>query len=71
MQAIAPGALFALIAAVTAGFSMFVLYRQRRRAALPSEEQATFVPLPTTTPVAARLDPRAVNGVAGSTTEAA
>jgi MFS family permease len=72
MQAIAPGALFAFIGAVTAGFSMFVLYRQRRRAALPSQEQATFVPLPTTTPVATKLDPRAVpGGAVASTTEAA
>jgi MFS family permease len=71
MQAIAPGALFGFIGTITACFSMFVLYRQRRRAALPSEEQATFVPLPTTTPVAAKLDPRAVNGTVASTTEAA
>lgn len=71
MQAVAPGALFAFIAAVTAAFSMFVLYRQRRRAALPSEEQATFVPLPTTTPVVGELDPRAAPVEPGPRTEAA
>jgi MFS family permease len=59
MQAFTPTALFGFIGVVTAGFAIFVLYRQRRRAALPNEEQATFVPLPTTTPVVAKLDPRA------------
>jgi MFS family permease len=68
MQAIEPNALFGFIGVVTAGFAVFVVYRQRRRAALPNEEQASFVPLPTTTPVAAKLDPRAEPGerVAGS-----
>jgi MFS family permease len=59
MQAIEPNALFGFIGLVTAAFAIFVLYRQRRRAALPNEEQATFVPLPTTTPVVGELDPRA------------
>jgi MFS family permease len=59
MQAFVPAALFAFIGTVTAVFSLFVLYRQRRRAALPNEEQSTFVPLPTTTAVVGELDPRA------------
>jgi hypothetical protein len=71
MQAFRPSALFAFIGLVTAGFGMFVLYRQRRRAALPSAEQATFVPLPTTTPVVAELDPRAASGEPGAKPEAA
>ncbi len=71
MEAVAAEALFAFIGAVTAGFALFVLYRQRARAALPSEEQALFVPLPTTTPVVAELDPRAAPAAPGSKSEAA
>jgi MFS family permease len=71
MQAIEPNALFGFIGVVTAGFAGFVLYRQRRRAALPNEEQSTFVPLPTTTPVAAKLDPRAAPAEPGAGSEAA
>jgi MFS family permease len=71
MQAFVPAALFAFIGSVTAVFSLFVLYRQRRRAALPNEEQATFVPLPTTTPVVGELDPRAAPADAAAGSEAA
>jgi MFS family permease len=71
MQATQPIALFAFIGLVTGAFGMFVLYRQRRRAALPSAEQATFVPLPTTTPVVGELDPRAGASEAAAGTRAA
>ncbi|HXV25015.1 MAG TPA: MFS transporter [Alphaproteobacteria bacterium] len=66
MQALQPTALFAFIGVVTGTFSIFVLYRQRHRAALPSAEQATFVPLPTTTPVVTELDPRCLPAEAGT-----
>ena len=59
MEAFGPSALFAFIAVVALALALFVLHRQTRRKALPSAEQATFVPLPTTTSVAAELDPRA------------
>jgi MFS family permease len=63
MQAFVPAALFAFIGSVTAVFSLF--------AALPNEEQATFVPLPTTTPVVGELDPRAAPADAAAGSEAA
>jgi MFS family permease len=66
MQALEPVALFAFIGVVTGAFSIFVLYRQRRRAALPSAEQAAFVPLPTATPVVTELDPRCTPAGTGS-----
>jgi MFS family permease len=54
----APG-LFAYIAVVFVALALFGLYRMRVRAAVPSEEQMPFVPVPRTSPVVGALDPRA------------
>lgn len=51
-------ALFHYIAVVSGCFSVFVLYRMRRREALPSAEQSTFVAVPQTTYIFSELDPR-------------
>lgn len=57
-----PAMLFLFLAVMTAGLAAFARYRMARRAALPSAEQATFVPLPPTGDVAGSLDPRAEKG---------
>ena len=57
-----PTMLFLFLAVVTALLALFAAYRMSRRAALPSAEQATFVPLPPTGDVAGSLDPRAEKG---------
>lgn len=57
-----PTMLFLFLTVVTALLALFAAYRMSRRAALPSAEQATFVPLPPTGDVAGSLDPRAEKG---------
>ncbi len=58
MQATGPAGLFTFIAGVGAGTAAFTLWRMRRRPPVPTEEQAAFVLLPRTTPLAGALDPR-------------
>jgi MFS family permease len=53
-----PQALFAYMAVVAASLALFTHWRMTRRAALPSSEQASFVPITATSAVAATLDPR-------------
>ena len=57
-----PQALFAYMAVMTGAISLFTHWRMTRRAALPSRDQATFVPVTTTSSVAATLDPRSELG---------
>lgn len=52
-----PAGLFLFTAMVGAGLGLFGLWRMTRRAALPSDQQGPWVPLPRTTPVAYELDP--------------
>lgn len=54
-----PAGLFAWTGAVAAVLALFTIYRMTRRVAKPNEEQGSFVAVPTTTPVAVELDPRA------------
>jgi MFS family permease len=65
MQWLGDAALFLFLALVALALAGFTFYRMQRRAALPSHEQARFVPLPTAAGVSGRLDPRA-GPVAGS-----
>jgi MFS family permease len=62
MGRLGPAMLFLFLAATTGVLAAFAAYRMSRRAALPSAEQATFVPLPPTGDVAGALDPRAAKG---------
>lgn len=50
--------LFVFLMVVAGLTAVFVRYRMSRRAALPNEAQAHFVPLPATTTIASELDPR-------------
>lgn len=61
MANLGPWSLFLYLAVVAAGLGGFARYRMSQRAALPPDEQATFVPRAesTTTVVAGELDPRA------------
>lgn len=60
MGAFGPASLFLYLAAIGALLAAFARYRMSRRAALPSEEQAAFVPMPVTAAeVKGQLDPRA------------
>ena len=56
------GALFLFLAAVALALAAFTRYRMSRRTALPSAEQAPFVPVPATAGVSGELDPRAEHG---------
>ena len=58
MQAIGDEALFLFLALAALGLAGFTRYRMSRRAALPSHEQAPYVPVTTTACVSGRLDPR-------------
>jgi len=58
METLGSPALFLFLAALAAILAAFTRYRMTRRAALPPEEQAAFVPLPATTAAASQLDPR-------------
>jgi MFS family permease len=59
MQLLGPDGLFVWTGSVAALLALFTIYRMTRRAAKPNEEQGSFVSVaPTTTPVAAELDPR-------------
>lgn len=57
MQAFGPAALFAYVAAVATGMTLFALYRMTRREAVPLDNQTGFVAVPPTAGVPA-LDPR-------------
>jgi MFS family permease len=57
-----PHALFAYMAFMTGAIAIFTHWRMTRRAALPSRDQAAFVPVTTTSSVAATLDPRSELG---------
>ena len=57
-----PQSLFAYMALMTGSIALFTHWRMTRRAALPSRDQATFVPVTTTSSVAATLDPRSELG---------
>jgi MFS family permease len=57
-----PQSLFAYMAIMTGSIALFTHWRMTRRAALPSRDQATFVPVTTTSSVAATLDPRSELG---------
>lgn len=59
MDRFGPLGLFGFTACVHATMTVFTLYRMRRRAAPPQEQKADFVPMPSTAPVRADLDPRA------------
>jgi MFS family permease len=60
MEVLGPAGLFAWTGTVAALLALFTMYRMTRRLAKPNEEQGSFVTVvPTTTPVAAGLDPRA------------
>ena len=54
-----PDAFFGFHSVVSLLLASFVLFRMRRRAALPAREQEVFKPLPAVSPVAMELDPRA------------
>lgn len=59
MDRLGPLGLFGFTALVHAAMAGFTLYRMQQRAALPQDQKADFVPMPTTAPVRADLDPRA------------
>ncbi len=52
-------ALFAFTGAVALSTALFSLWRMSRREAPPIEDQGDFRPVPRTTPLASKLDPRA------------
>lgn len=54
-----PNAFFGFHSLVSLLLALFVLYRMKKRAALPAREQEVFKPLPAVSPVAMELDPRA------------
>jgi pimeloyl-ACP methyl ester carboxylesterase/MFS family permease len=57
---ISPGAYFVVLAAVYAATGLYAFYRITRRAAVPQEERASFVPVPTgATPSVAVFSPDA------------
>jgi MFS family permease len=58
METLGSPSLFLFLSALAAILAGFTRYRMTRRAALPPEEQAAFVPLPATTAAAGQLDPR-------------
>lgn len=53
-----PVGLFVFLSVIAGLFAAFAIYRTFRREAPPMEAQGPFVPLPRTSPVAAKLDPR-------------
>ncbi|MFQ5958436.1 MAG: MFS transporter, partial [Alphaproteobacteria bacterium] len=60
MDWLGPAGLFHYLAVVLLAFCAFVVYRMRRRAPLPTEEQGEFVAVPPSLPAAGSvLDPRA------------
>ncbi|MEM9751355.1 MAG: MFS transporter, partial [Pseudomonadota bacterium] len=58
MQASGPATLFAFTSAIHVAFVLFGLYRLTRRAPVPLDEQAAYVPVPRTSPAVFELDPR-------------
>jgi MFS family permease len=58
MKAWGPGALLGFLGACLALLAAFVAYRKGRRAGVPVDEQAAFVPLLRTSQAAFRIDPR-------------
>lgn len=68
MGRLGPAVLLAYLALIAGVLALFVHYRMTRRAALPSREQAAFVPVTTTSAVAGKLDPRAGDPAAAHTT---
>ena len=54
-----PGGLFAYVAAVLVGFAAFIVYRMRRRAPLPQDQQGAYVSTARNAPTISQLDPRA------------
>jgi hypothetical protein len=58
MEVLGSPALFLFLALLAAAVAAFTRYRMIRRAPLPPEEQAAFVPLPATTAAGGQLDPR-------------
>ncbi|HLT02118.1 MAG TPA: MFS transporter [Geminicoccaceae bacterium] len=58
MTALGPQGLFVHIAFASAALAGFGIYRMRRRATVPKEEQDSFVAVPETTTVVHQLDPR-------------
>src|SRR5690606_25948500 len=58
MTALGPQGLFVHIALASAALAGFGIYRMRRRAPVPKEEQDSFVAVPETTTVVHQLDPR-------------
>jgi MFS family permease len=59
MDRFGPLGLFGFTALIHAAMTVFTLHRMRQRAALPQDQKADFVPMPSTAPVRADLDPRA------------
>ncbi|MCW0232068.1 MAG: MFS transporter [Ferrovibrio sp.] len=59
MDRFGPLGLFGFTALIHAAMAGFALYRMRQRAAPPQDQKADFVPMPSTAPVRADLDPRA------------
>lgn len=59
MGFLGPSGLFAWTGTVATLLALFTVWRMTRRVAKPNEEQGSFVAVPTTTPIAAELDPRA------------
>lgn len=59
MGFLGPSGLFVWTGTVAALLALFTVWRMTRRVAKPNEEQGSFVAVPTTTPIAAELDPRA------------
>ncbi|MFN4311339.1 MAG: MFS transporter [Ferrovibrio sp.] len=59
MDRLGPLGLFGFTAVIHTSMAVFALYRMRQRAAPPQAEKTDFVPMPSTAPVRADLDPRA------------
>ncbi len=66
MHFMGPLGLFKYMGAVFLATGAFAVWRMTQRAAVPIEEQASFVPAPSTTPVVMELDPNAEPSQAGT-----
>lgn len=71
MGLLGPAGLFAWTGTVSALLALFTIWRMTRRVAKPNEEQGSFVAVPTTTPTAAELDPRAPDAASPTMRDAA
>jgi MFS family permease len=58
MTLVGPEGLFMFNGTMAVALAGFVVYRMTQREPLPVDEQTPFVPMPTTSPVIAELDPR-------------